>query len=85
MEVVRFGSELLFSMYRCFFFGVFARAQWLGAELTYVAVNVPVRPELAPPSVFHGYNFIEMLNVAILAGSSRDISQTVRINCRSFL
>ena len=47
--------------------------------------NGPIRPEVAPPSVFHGHHFISMLQVAIIDGSSPDISQTVRTNCRSFL
>ena len=47
--------------------------------------NGAIGPEVAPPSVFHGHNFIETLQVAIIAGSSPEISQTVRMNCRSFL
>ena len=82
-----FGPELLFSMHKCCFccFCTRQRAQRLRAELTCAAVNGPMRPEVAPPSVFHGHNFIKTSQVAILAGSSRDISQTVHINCRSFL
>ena len=38
-----------------------------------------------PPSVFHGHTFFETLQVAIIAGSSPEIYQTVRMNCRSFL
>ena len=47
--------------------------------------NGPIGPEVVPPSAFHGHNFIETLQVAIIAGSSPEISQTVRMNCRSFL
>ena len=47
--------------------------------------NGPIGTEVAPPSVFHGHHFIETLQVAIIAGSSPDISQTVRMNCQSFL
>ena len=47
--------------------------------------NDPIGPEVALPSVFDGHHFIETLQVAILAGSSRELSQTVRMNCRSFL
>ena len=42
-----------------------------------------IGPEVALPSVFHGHHFIEMLKVAIIAGSSPAISQNVRMNCRS--
>ena len=48
------------------------------------SVNGPMVPQVAPPGVFHGHHFIVTLPVAILAGSSREIYQTVRINCRSF-
>ena len=47
--------------------------------------NSPIGPDVALPSVFHGHNFIETLQVAIIAESSPEISQTVRMNCRSFL
>ena len=47
--------------------------------------NGPIGPEVAPPRMFHGHNFNETLQVAIIVGSSREISQTVRMNCRSFL
>ena len=36
-------------------------------------------------SVLHGHNVIELLQVAVIAGSSPEIYQTIRMNCRSFL
>ena len=47
--------------------------------------NAAIGPEMAPPSVFHGHRFIETLQVAIIAGSSQEIPQTVRMDCQSFL
>ena len=47
--------------------------------------NGPIGPEVVLPSVFHGHNFKETLQVAIIAGSSPEISQTVGMNCRSIL
>ena len=62
------------------FFGVFLR------EAPRRAVKSrTIGPEVSLPSVFHGHNFIETLQVAIIAGLSLEISQTVRMNCRSFL
>ena len=49
VEVVRFGSELLFSIYK----GCFCRRQrrqWIRAELTCAAVDGPVRPSTVGPS-----------------------------------
>ena len=70
------------------FFGVFLleAARTVARSRTNLSTaNGPIGPEVASPSVFHGHNFIETFQVAIIAGSSPEISQTVRINCRSFL
>ena len=83
-----FGPELLFSMFKCCFFGMFLResARTAAKSRTNLSTaNDSIGPEVAPPSVFHGHHFIETLQVAIIAGSSPEISQTVRMNCRSFL
>ena len=70
------------------FFGVFLReaARPAAKSRTNLSTaNSPIGLEVAPPSVFHEHNFIETLQVAIIAGSPPEISQTVRMDCRSFL
>ena len=70
------------------FFGVFlyeAARTAAKSRTNRSTANGLIGPEVAPPSMFHRHNFIETLQVAIIAGSSPEISQTVRINCRSFL
>ena len=70
-----FGPELLFSMINyilMLFFGVFLReaARTATKSRTNLSTaNGPIGPEVAPPSVFHGHNFIETLQVAIIAES----------------
>ena len=63
------GPELLIVIYKCcFFWRIFARgssAKQLRAELTLAqrgSVNGPAGPEVAPPCVLHGHNFIEVRN-----------------------
>ena len=67
------------------FFGVFLHKSVRTAAKSLSTANGPIGPEVAPPSVLHGHNFIETLQIATIAGSSPEISQTVRMNCRSFL
>ena len=67
------------------FFGVFlheAERTAAKSRTNLSAANSTIGPEVWPPNVFHGHNFIETLQVAIIAGSSPEISQTVRMNCR---
>ena len=81
-----FGPELLFSMYKCFLVIFREVARTAAKSRTNLSTaNSPIGPEVALPSVFHGHEFIETLQVAIIAGSSPHISQTVRMNYRSFL
>ena len=66
------------------FFGVLREAA-AKIRTNLSTVNGTIGPKVAPPSVFHGHHFIETLQVAIIAESSTEISQTVRMNCPSFL
>ena len=88
-RVVMFGSELLFLMYKIMlFFGMFLHEAAHTAAKSRTNLSTasgPIGPEVAPASVFHGHNFIKTLQIATIAGSSPEISQTVRMNCRSFL
>ena len=59
------------------FFGVFLReaARTAAKSQTNLdTANGRIGPEVAPPSVFHGHNFIETLQVPIIAGSSPETS-----------
>ena len=70
------------------FFGMFlheAARRAVKSRTNLSTANGPIGPDVAPPSVFHGHNFIKTLQVVIIAGSSPEIFQTVRMNCRSFL
>ena len=62
VEVVKVGPELLFLIYKCVFFGIDAKR--LRVELTLAQCGSvsdgPVGPEVAPRSVLHGHNFIEV-------------------------
>ena len=79
-----FGPELLFLCVNVVFLRE-AACTAAKSRTNLSTANGPIGPEVAPPSVFNGHNFIETLQVAIIAGSSPEISQTVRMNCRSFL
>ena len=55
------GPELLFCIYKYCFFAQSSSAKWLRAEqplAQHGSVNDPEGSEVAPPSVFHGHNFI---------------------------
>ena len=70
------------------FFGVLLRevARTAAKSRTNLSIATgPIGAEVTPPSVFHGHHFTETLQVVIISGSSPEISQTVRINCRSSL
>ena len=41
--------------------------------------NGPIGPEVVPPSAFHWRNLIETLQVAIIAGSSPEISYELSV------
>ena len=60
------GPELLFVVYKWVFL-----AKRLRAELTLAqrgSVNGLAGPEVVPPSVFHGHNFIEVVNPSEATG-----------------
>ena len=57
--------ELLFLIYKWVFLALDSSAKRLRGELTLLqhgCINSPVGPEVAPPSVFYGHNFIEVRN-----------------------
>ena len=82
-RVVMFGSELLFSMYKycflaCFFLRETVRTA-AKSRTNLSTANGPIGPEAAPPSVFHGHNFIETLQVAIIAGDISNCSYELSV------
>ena len=56
------------------FFGVFLREAARPVAKSLTNLSTANGPKVAPPSVLHGHNFIETLQVAIVAGSSPEIS-----------
>ena len=62
------------------FCGVFLRETARTAaksRTNHSTANGPIGPEAAPPSVFHGHNVNETLQIASIGGSSPEISAAV--------